>query len=377
MFLAEIKDRKGVLRMRALKIFFLVLVLCAGFGLFGQYAEAQKAVAHPSGGSHGSYRGGSHGGYHGGYHGYHGGYHGYHGYHSGYYYRPYYYPFFGFGYGWGYPYYGYGYGFGYPYYSGYYYGYGEVKLEVKPKDAQVFLDGDYVGTVDEFNSWYQRMNVEPGKHRIVIREQGYQPYTMDLRVLPGQSYKIKQQMHPGNDAIPENEMRLPEREYRDQDRYQDRYQDQGRYQNQERDREYNRGYTPPDQDYQPEDRDQDQYNRNVEPYGSDGQTYGSDGHTYGSNGQTYGSDGQQEGYQQNSAGKTMMTFQVEPRDATIYIDGNYYGTADGQNNNEIQVLLADGTHRLEVVRSGYASFSKDILVNNTATNSLTIQLEKK
>ncbi|MCI0613733.1 PEGA domain-containing protein [bacterium] len=337
--------------MRALKIFFLVLVLCAGFGLFDQYAEAQKAVAHPSGGSHGgshgSYHGGSHGGYHGGYHGYHGGYR--YRYYSPYYYRPY----LGFyGYGWGYPYYGYG--FGYPAYSGYYYGYGEVKLEVKPKDAQVFLDGDYVGTVDEFNSWYQRMNVEPGKHRIVIREQGYQPYRMDLRVLPGQSYKIKEQMHPGNDVIPDNEMRLPESEYRDQDRYQDRYQDQGRYQNQERDREYNRGYAPPDQDYRPEDRDQ--YNRNIEPYGS---------------------DGQQEGYQQNSAGKTMMTFQVEPRDATIYIDGNYYGTADGQNNNEIQVLLADGTHRLEVVRPGYASFSKDILVNNTATHSITIQLEKK
>jgi hypothetical protein len=359
--------------MRALKIFFLVLVLGGGFGLFGQYADAATRAS--SVGSHGSRGGGYHGshggyrgGYHGGYRGGYGGYHGYHRYHSGYFYRPYYYPYFGFGYGWGYPYYGYG--VAYPYYSGYYYGYGEVKLEVKPKDAQVFLDGDYVGTVDEFNSWYQKMNVEPGKHRIVIREQGYQPYTMDLRVLPGQSYKIKEQMQPGNDVIPDNEMRLPESEYRDQDRYQDRYQDQGRYQNQERDREYNRGYPPPDQDYQPEDRNQDQYNRNVEPYGSDGQTYGS-------NGQTYGSDGQQEGYQQNSAGKTMMTFQVEPRDATIYIDGNYYGTADGQKNNEIQVLLANGTHRLEVVRSGYASFSKDILVNNTATHSITIQLEKK
>lgn len=344
--------------MRALKIFFLVLVLLAGFGLFGQYAEAQKTAVPRSGsGTHGSYHGGSHGSYHGSYHGgYHGGYHGYHGYRYGYY-SPYFYrPYWGFyGYGWGYPYYGgYGYGYGYPAYSGYYYGYGEVKLDVKPKEAQVFLDGDYVGSVDDFNSWYQKMNVEPGKHRIVIRAQGYQPYSMDLRVLPGQSYKIKQQMHPGNDAIPQNDMRLPESEYRDQD--QGRGQDQGRYQNQERDREYNRGYAQPDQEYQPEDRNQDQYNRNVEPYGS---------------------DGEQEGYQQNSAGKTMMTFQVEPRDATIYIDGNYYGTADAQNNSEIQVLLADGSHRVEVVRPGYASFSKDILVDNTGTHSITIQLEKK
>lgn len=346
--------------MRVLKIFILVLVLIAGFGLFGQQAEAQKTAVPYHGGSHGSYHGSYHGGYHGGYHGYNGGYR------YGYYYPYYYRPYWGFyGYGWGYPYYGYGYGAGYPYYGGYgYYNYyGEVKLDVKPKDAQVFLDGDYVGTVDEFNSWYQHMNVEPGKHRVVVRAQGYQPYVMDLRVLPGQTYKLKQQMHPGNDAIQENEMRLPESEYRrysdqDRDRHQDRYQD-------DRNREYDRRYPPPDNNNQPEDRDDYQYNRNVEPYGSDGQM------------QSYGSDGQQENYPQDSAGKTMMTFQVEPKDATIYIDGDYYGSVDGQNNNEIQVLLADGTHRLEVVRPGFASFSKDIVVNNTATHSITIQLEKK
>jgi hypothetical protein len=349
--------------MRALKIYLLVLVLFAGFVLFGQVAEAQKTPIpyHGGGSSHG---GSSHGGgYHGGssHGGYHGSYHGYHGYHSRFYYPYYYRPFGFYGYGFGYPYWGYGYGYpaygyGYAYPSYYsYYGYGEVKLDVKPKDAQVFVDGDYVGTVDDFNSWYQHMNIEPGKHRIVIRQQGYAPYTMDLRVMPGQNYKIQQQMHPGNDAIPENEMRLPESEYRrysDQDR--DRYQD--RYQQDDRDREYDRR-SPPPQDQQQEDPDE--YNRNIEPQ------------------QPYGSDGQQSSYRQNSPGKTMMTFQVEPKDATIYIDGNYYGSVDGQNNNEIQVLLADGSHRLEVVRPGYATFSKDIQVNDSATHSLTIQLEKK
>lgn len=368
--------------MRVLKIFFLVFVLFAAFGLFGQVAEAQKTVVHPpsGGSSHGGSNhggGGYHGGYHGGggYHGsYHGGYHGSYGYHSHYYYPYYYRPYWGFyGYGWGYPYYGfgygypaygYGYGYAYPSYGYAYYGYGEVKLDVHPKDAQVFVDGDYVGTVDQFNSWYQHMNVEPGKHRIVIRQQGYAPYTMDLRVLPGQSYKIQQQMHPGNDAIPENEMRLPESEYRKysyQDRDDRNQQRDDRYQQDDRDREYDRRYPPPSNQQPNDQNDQDeyQYNQNIEPQ------------------QPNGSDGQQESYQQNSPGKTMMTFQVEPKDATIYIDGDYYGSVDGQNNNEIQVLLADGSHRLEVVRPGYATFSKDIQVNDGATHSLTIQLEKK
>jgi PEGA domain len=343
MFFAKIKKRKGVLRMRALKIFFLVLVLSVGFGLFTQKAEAQKTPV--------PYSGGSRGGYHGGYHGYH------RGYYYPYYYRPYWGLGFGWGYpyyGWGYPYYGYGYGYGYPY-VGYYQGYGEVKAEVKPKDAHVYLDGDYVGIVDDFNSWYQRMNVEPGKHRIVFRAQGYQPYAINLRVLPGETYHIKQQMHPGVDEIPDSDMRLPESEYRE---YSDRYRDHPD-QNREypdRDRQYDKRYAPPQREYEPEDRDDYQYNRNLEPYGSDGDS---------------------EEYQQAAPGKTMMTFQVEPRDATIYIDGDYYGSVDGQKNNEIQVLLADGTHRVEVVRPGYSTFSKDIVVNDGATNSITIQLEKK
>src|SRR5262245_56270890 len=108
MFFAEVKKRKGVLRMRALKIFYIVLVLFVGFGLFAQKAEAQKTpVPYHGGGSQGGYHGSYHGGYHGGYHGYHG---------YGFYYPYYYRPYWGFyGYGWGYPYYGYGYGYGYPY----------------------------------------------------------------------------------------------------------------------------------------------------------------------------------------------------------------------------------------------------------------------
>jgi hypothetical protein len=73
----------------------------------------------------------------------------------------------------------------------------------------------------------------------------------------------------------------------------------------------------------------------------------------------------------------MITIQVEPKDATIYIDGTYYGTADAQSSNQIQVLLAKGNHKLEVVRPGYESFAKEFDVNETATRDITIQLEKK
>ncbi|HSE40795.1 MAG TPA: PEGA domain-containing protein, partial [Acidobacteriota bacterium] len=286
------------------------------------------------------------------------------------------YPYWGFGFGYGYPAYGYGYGF-YPYAGTYYYqGYGEVRTEIKPDESKVYLDGDYVGVADDFNSWYQRMNVEPGRHRLVFRLQGFQPYVMTLRVLPGEDYHIKHEMIPGDDALPESEMRLPPEQR--EDRYERNY----------RERDYDRNG---ENDRRPES-DDDDYDR----YGSDGNQY-----QYGSNGHSDSRDDQydrrkqaapapepgmeqpreeleiQEGQPATSSSKSMVTIQVEPKDSTIYVDGTYYGTADAQNSNQIQVLLAQGTHRLEVVRPGYKTFSKDFEVNQVATRNITIQLDKK
>jgi hypothetical protein len=362
--------------MRAIKILILVLVSIAIVGLINQTAEAASKTPVPGSGSgHGHY---GHGGHYGGYYGH--GHYGHYYYPYRYYPYAYGYPYWGFGFGYGYPAYGYGYGF-YPYSGTYYYqGYGEIRTQVKPDEAQVYLDGDYVGVADDFNSWYQRMNVEPGRHRLVFRLQGFQPYVLTLRVLPGENYNVKHDMIPGDDALPESEMRLPP-EQRD-DRYERDY----------RDRDYDRNR---DYDRRP-DYDDDDYDRN----GSNGNQY-----QYGSNGYS-GTDGrssrddqydrrkqatpspapgmEQPGAEfeiqdqgQPAGNKSMVTIQVEPKDSTIYVDGTYYGTGDAQNSNQIQVLLSQGTHRLEVVRPGYQTFSKDFEVNESATRNITIQLDKK
>ena len=52
--------------------------------------------------------------------------------------------------GWGTSPYVYGYG-----YTGGSYETGSVRLLVKPRDAQVFVDGYYVGVVDEFDGTFQ------------------------------------------------------------------------------------------------------------------------------------------------------------------------------------------------------------------------------
>jgi hypothetical protein len=91
------------------------------------------------------------------------------------------YSMFGFGYGGydtfgGWPYSGYGtaYPFDPPEESG------SLRLEVEPNDAEVFVDGYYAGTVDEFDGHFQKLDLIPGPHHVEIRRPGYDPLTFDI-----------------------------------------------------------------------------------------------------------------------------------------------------------------------------------------------------
>jgi hypothetical protein len=91
------------------------------------------------------------------------------------YYSALYDPWYG-GYGYG------GYGGGYPA-SSYTTGFeGSLRLKIKPRDAQVFVDGYYVGVVDEFDGVFQRLHIEAGPHRIEVSAPGFEPLTFDVRV---------------------------------------------------------------------------------------------------------------------------------------------------------------------------------------------------
>lgn len=59
---------------------------------------------------------------------------------------------------------------------------GKLRLKVKPREAQVFVDGNYVGVVDDFDGVFQRLHVQAGPHRIEIRAPGCEPMRFDVRV---------------------------------------------------------------------------------------------------------------------------------------------------------------------------------------------------
>jgi hypothetical protein len=114
------------------------------------------------------------------------------GFYSGYpYYSPYYYPYGYYGsYAYGYPYGGYPYapyGGGYAVSAGEARGYGSVRIQDASRDAQVYADGYYVGTVDDFDGTFQHLDLEAGPHRIEIRPQGQAPISVEVNVRPGET----------------------------------------------------------------------------------------------------------------------------------------------------------------------------------------------
>jgi hypothetical protein len=123
----------------------------------------------------------------------------------------------GYGFGLGYLYYdpwnsGYGYGYGYPGYGGYGgYGYGggggggygvresyrdngSLRLKIDPKQAQVFVDGYYVGLVDDYDGAFQKLGIEGGGHKIELKADGYEPLEFEVLITPRETVIYKGEM---------------------------------------------------------------------------------------------------------------------------------------------------------------------------------------
>jgi hypothetical protein len=62
---------------------------------------------------------------------------------------------------------------------------GGLKLKIKPNNATVYIDGYYVGVVDDYDGVFQKLSIEPGEHRVEVRAPGYETLTFEIRIEPG------------------------------------------------------------------------------------------------------------------------------------------------------------------------------------------------
>jgi PEGA domain len=67
----------------------------------------------------------------------------------------------------------------------------EIKLEVNPGRAAVFVDNIFVGHVGEFKGVGKALLVAPGKREIKISLSGYQTFETEVTLTPNQKVQIK------------------------------------------------------------------------------------------------------------------------------------------------------------------------------------------
>jgi hypothetical protein len=75
-------------------------------------------------------------------------------------------------------------------------GSGNMRLDVQPSTAQVFVDGYFVGTVEDFYHSLAGLRLEAGAHRIEFRAPGYETLVVDVLIAPGRTITYRATLAP-------------------------------------------------------------------------------------------------------------------------------------------------------------------------------------
>ena len=224
------------------------------------------------------------------------------------------------------------------------YGYGyrnyepeaSVRLEVQPKDAEVYVDGYYAGIVDDFDGAFQRLRVEPGEHEIELYLDGYRPVKQRVYLTPDNTFRIKSRMErlgPGESPAPKPQPLDPPRAQGGQPPIQQPpRQPMGRG-------PVGRRMLP--QQMPPQMPPQQQPPDN--PRGGPG----------------------------NSAYGTLAV-KVQPGDAEVSIDGENWRGPGGQDR--LMVDVAEGSHTVEIRKAGYRTYVTQVDIRRGETTPLNVSL---
>jgi hypothetical protein len=283
-----------------------------------------------------------HGGYYGG--------HYYGGHYYGYYGQPYYYP--SFGYYWWNSFYSPWWAYSVPhvYVSGYSDrggdGLGALDLDVSPENAEVYIDGELVGTADDYDGWPSYLWLENGTYDVVFYHQGYRTLAQQITVRSGSLADIEDEMERGDAVRPEDlgpktherrDARLAEEAEKQAAAEARESSGDGDWRDRIRTERRQRVPVPPPAP----PAEEDEVDRDLR---------GEPGH---------------------------VSLAIEPSDAAVYLDGRFLGTADRLSRHDGPLLVDAGDHEIEVVRPGYGSRKMQFSVKAGESVELDISLNRQ
>jgi hypothetical protein len=202
---------------------------------------------------------------------------------------------------------------------------GAIRIDVDQKDAEVYIDGYYAGTVDDFDGMFQRLRATAGGHQIVIRRDGFHSVKEDVYLAPDAVHRIRRTLQPLAAGEPDDPR--PEPVVRPE----------------------TAGPYPPMNAAPPPDRRRP-------PAG----------------GPTAGAPRDARRDPESNYGTLLV--RVQPDEAEILIDGEEWRGPEG--DERLIVQLPEGRHRVEVRKSGFASFTTDVQVVRGETVTLNVSLAR-
>lgn len=217
----------------------------------------------------------------------------------------------------------------YGYFPAYYPVSVDIRLQVKPKNAAVYVDGYYAGVVDDFDGFFQRLRIPPGEHDLTLYLEGYRTIHQHVNLSPRSGYKAryvllplpagetseKPQAPPPVPTPPPGSYALPRTPFR--------------------------GTPPPGAVMPPPATPGAVTPLPPTPFPPSGASAGT------------------------------IVVQVQPTGAEVLIDGERWTSSDTER---LVVQVSAGRHHLEIRKSGYRPLSTDINVRGGATTPLNFSL---
>lgn len=220
---------------------------------------------------------------------------------------------------------------------------GALDLDISPGRTQVYLDGQYLGTVDQYDGFPTYLWLEKGTYDIAFYLDGYKTLARQVSIYPGTVIDMGDRMEPGQSVRPED-LGTKTHERRDARESFER----------ERRERIERGEDPHDEDGDWRDR--------VRREGEDRRDRGEEIEI---------EDDDRDG--RSEQGRVVL--EVEPDDASIYLDGRFVGTAQDLAQLRRGLLVEPGKHNVAVVRPGRESVEREFEVEPGEELELEIELE--
>jgi hypothetical protein len=76
----------------------------------------------------------------------------------------------------------------------------ELRLDIRPKRAAVFVDDGYMGHGSDFGGRFHSMLVSPGKHHLKVTLSGYRNYETDINVVASNKSQMKIVLEKSDDS---------------------------------------------------------------------------------------------------------------------------------------------------------------------------------